>query len=245
MYMRFLTDRLQVIQLLKIVFLAVIMMSAPGTVLAQVDNNPLEIAAIYEGVNGICSATSKEVTGLTTIATTQGMIGAEMTMMRKWQKNYNSYLKSARGYADAIKAGCTLYADGVALLRNIYTLKKACEMNPEGIVASSVGWTDVYLEAACQVVKVYSILRSCVAKGGEGNMLNGEERTEMLWTLSDELARLNSKLNAVALNIAFHNMADVWNKYTAGMIEKSHGQIAEEALSRWKRASKASYQLNQ
>jgi len=33
-------------------------------------------------------------------------------------------------------------------------------------------------------------------------------------------------------------MMDVWNRYTAGLIDRDKGVIASEALDRWRRASK-------
>ena len=84
-----------------------------------------------------------------------------------------------------------------------------------------------------------------VAKGGTDNMMTGAERTEMLWQLSDELARLNNKLRSLAVSIAYHNLTDVWNQATAGMIDKTHAQIAEEAYDRWRRASEVNRILNE
>jgi hypothetical protein len=34
-------------------------------------------------------------------------------------------------------------------------------------------------------------------------------------------------------------MTDVWNQYTAGMIDRDAGEIANDALKRWKRAARA------
>ena len=36
-------------------------------------------------------------------------------------------------------------------------------------------------------------------------------------------------------------MTDVWNAVTAGMIDRSNGEIATQALSRWRRAGPVSY----
>ena len=75
-------------------------------------------------------------------------------------------------------------------------------------------------------------------------MLRGSERTEMLWQLNDQLADLNRRLRQLAISIAYHNMMDVWNRYTAGLIDRDKGVIASEALDRWRRASEVASVLN-
>ena len=176
-------------------------------------------------------------------AVRQGAIATEFTIMKEWESKYNSYLKTARGYAEAIKAGSTLYADGVETLQHLYELHRAINANPVGIGAT-LAMNDLYMETAQEFVKTYRLLKISVAKGGSDNMLTGAERTEMLWDLTDALARLNRKLRMLAISIAYHNLTDVWNKATAGIIPKSHSDIAHDALGRWKRASEVSSILN-
>lgn len=211
--------------------------------IAQIEENPLEYAAIEEGTAAVNEQLKKQWDALWKIAQSQGMIAAEFEMMKKWEGKYNSYLKTAKGYAEAIKAGTTLYAEGVETLTHLFQIKKACAANPEGI-AASLAWSDIYLDVTVQFIKTYSILKEAIASGGKNNMLTGAERTEMLWKLNDELSKLNTKLRKVAISIAFYNMTDVFNKITAGMIDKSYGQIAEDALKRWRKASKVSGILN-
>lgn len=69
-------------------------------------------------------------------------------------------------------------------------------------------------------------------------MLTGAERTELLWWIEDNMAQLNRKLRKLAISIAFYNMTDVWHQATAGMIDRSHGDVAADALDRWKRAQR-------
>ena len=70
------------------------------------------------------------------------------------------------------------------------------------------------------------------------NMLTGAERTQLLWELNDGLRVLNRKLRALAVSIAYYNRNDVWNHATAGMLDKSHADIAKDAKGRWRRAAK-------
>ncbi len=70
-------------------------------------------------------------------------------------------------------------------------------------------------------------MKKVVAKGGEGNMLKGSERTKILWQLSTELEQLNRKFRCLALSISLYTFEDVCNKV-----------LAKEALSRQKQAMK-------
>ena len=157
--------------------------------------------------------------------------------MKKWEQKYNSYLKTTQGYADAIKAGCTLYMQGMQTLSALWEINTACKINPQGI-AASVSMNTIYAETAVELVKTYRILKSVVAKGGEGNMLKGSERTKILWQLSTELEQLNRKFRSLALSISLYTFEDVWNKAIAGKIQKSNKVLAKEALSRQKQAMK-------
>jgi hypothetical protein len=204
---------------------------------AQVgESNPSQYVAIAEGQTLVNNAVNSQTKGMQKTAALQGSMAAEFTMMKKWEQKYNAYLKTARGYADALKAGTSLYADGVETLRHLYEIRKAINANPTGIGAT-LAMNDLYLETTTEFIKTYRLLKVSIAKGGTDNMLTGAERTEMLWQLNDELARLNAKLRTLAISIAYHNFTDVWNQYTAGMVDKSHADIAHDAYDRWRRAS--------
>jgi len=97
---------------------------------------------------------------------------------------------------------------------------------------------NLYIETATELVTVYTALRDAVAKGGTENMLTGAERSKTLWALNDKLAAFSKKLNKLYLSIKFYTMTDVWNSVTAGMIERTNGEVATQAYSRWRRAAK-------
>lgn len=208
-----------------------------------VESNPSQYAAIGAGQKKINDQVNNQAVGMQKTAVLQGSMAAEFTIMKNWEGKYNSYLKTARGYAEAIQAGTTLYADGVQLLRHLHEIEKAINANPQGIGAT-ISMNNLYAETAMEVIRTYRVLKQSVAKGGKDNMLTGAERTEVLWQLSDELERLNHKLRQLAISIAYYNFRDVWNRATAGMVDKSHGDIAEEALERWRRARKKSIIIN-
>ena len=65
----------------------------------------------------------------------------------------------------------------------------------------------------------------------------------LVWVLaamSEGRSRLNSKLITLAISIVYHNLTDVWNQATAGMLDKTHAQIVSEAYDRWRMASNVS-----
>lgn len=221
-----------------------VLMTVPVLTQAQgAESNPAQVVAIGEGQKLVNDQINSQTTGMQKTAVRQGAIATEFTIMKGWESKYNSYLKTPRGFAEALQAGTTLYADGVETLQHLYELQRAINANPAGIGATLV-MTDLYMEIAQEFVKTYRLLKVSIAKGGSENMMTGAERTEMLWQLSDALARMNSKLRMLAISIAYHNLTDVWNQATAGIVPKSHSDIARDALDRWKRASEVSSILN-
>jgi hypothetical protein len=227
----------------KLMTVAVILIVPVLSYAQAAESNPAQVVAIDEGNKMINDKISSQATAMQKTATYQGSIATEFTIMKGWESKYNSYLKKTRGYAEAIQAGTTLYADGVETLQHLYELQRAINANPTGI-GSTLAMNDLYMETAQEFIKTYRVLKTSIAKGGQENMLTGAERTEMLWELTDALARLNSKLRMLAISIAYHNLTDVWNQATVGIIPRSHSDIAHDAIDRWKRASEVSMILN-
>lgn len=200
-------------------------------------SNPLQYVEIETGHKNINDQIKKQTKAQEKTGLLQATISAEFTKIKQWEGKYNSYLKTARGYAEAIKAGTSLYAEGVETLRHIHEIRKAVAANPQGIGAS-VAMNDIYVETAAELIRTYRLLKVSVALGTNVNMLTGAERTELLWNLNDALNQLNRKLRRLAMSIAFYNLGDVWNNATAGMVERSHAQVAADAIDRWKRAQR-------
>lgn len=200
-------------------------------------SNPLQYVEIETGHKNINDQIKKQTKAQEKTGLLQATISAEFTKIKQWEGKYNSYLKTARGYAEAIKAGTSLYAEGVETLRHIHEIRKAVAANPQGIGAS-VAMNNIYVETAAELIRTYRLLKVSVALGTNVNMLTGAERTELLWNLNDVLDQLNRKLRRLAMSIAFYNLGDVWNNATAGMVERSHAQVAADAIDRWKRAQR-------
>lgn len=202
-------------------------------------SNPLEWMALAEGNEVINDQIEKQINGQTKTAMLQNSIAAEFNRIHKWEKQYNSYLKTVSGYASSLKACTHLYNDGVRIFLTLGKLGNAIRNNPQGIIAS-MSMNNLYIETATELVSVFNLLNDAVANGGTENMLTGADRSKTLWALNDKLSAFQKKLNKLYLSIRYYTMSDVWNNVTAGMIDRSNGEIATQALGRWRRAAKVS-----
>ena len=199
-------------------------------------SNPLEWVALAAGNEAINGQIEKQIKGQTQTALLQNTIAAEFNRIHQWEKQYNSYLKTASGYASSLKACTHLYNDGVRIFLTLGKLGKAIGDNPEGIVAS-MNMNNLYIETATELVSVFTLLNDAVAKGGTANMLTGAERSKTLWALNDKLSAFSRKLHLLYLSIRYYTLNDVWNNVTAGMLDRSNGEVARMAMSRWRRAA--------
>lgn len=216
---------------------AVLAVLLPQLAKAQIAaSNPLEWVALSEGNELINSQIDKQIKGQTQTAVLQNSIAAEFNRIHQWEKEYNSYLKTASGYASSLKACTHLYNDGVRIFLTLGKLGKAIKDNPQGIIAG-MSMNNLYIETATELVSVFSLLNDAVAKGGKENMLTGAERSQTLWALNDKLSAFSRKLHLLYLSIRYYTLNDVWNNVTAGMIDRSNGEVAQLALNRWRRAA--------
>ena len=181
-------------------------------------SNPLEWAALAEGNELINGQIDKQIKGQTQTALMQNSIAAEFNRIHEWEKQYNSYLKTASGYASSLKACTHLYNDGVRIFLTLEKLGKAIRNNPQGIVAS-MNMNNLYIETATELVSVFTLLNDAV------------------WALNDQLAAFSRKLHLLYLSLRYYTLNDVWNNITAGMIDRSNGEVARLAMSRWRRAA--------
>lgn len=224
----------------RIISLTVLALSVcllPQAAKAQVAaSNPLEWTALAEGNDLINKQIEKQIKGQTQTALLQNTIAAEFNRIHKWEKQYNSYLKTASGYASSLKACTHLYNDGVRIFLTLGKLCKAVRNNPQGIVAS-IGMNNLYIETATELVSVFTLLNDAVAKGGTENMLTGAERSKTLWALNDQLAAFSRKLHLLYLSIRYYTLNDMWNNVTTGMLDRDNGEVARMALSHWRRAA--------
>ena len=222
---------------ISIILAAVLALFLPHIAQAQIAaSNPLEWVALAEGNELINGQIDKQIKGQTQTAVLQNSIAAEFNRIHQWEKEYNSYLKTASGYASSLKACTHLYNDGVRIFLTLGKLGKAIKNNPQGIIAS-MSMNNLYIETATELVSVFTLLNDAVAKGGTENMLTGAERSKTLWALNDKLSAFSRKLHLLYLSIRYYTLNDVWNNVTAGMLDRDNGEVARLAMNRWRRAA--------
>ena len=222
---------------ISIILAAVLALFLPHIAQAQIAaSNPLEWVALAEGKELINGQIDKQIKGQTQTAALQNSIAAEFNRIHQWEKEYNSYLKTASGYASSLKACTHLYNDGVRIFLTLGKLGKAIKNNPQGIIAS-MSMNNLYIETATELVTVFTLLNDAVAKGGTENMLTGAERSKTLWALNDKLSAFSRKLHLLYLSIRYYTLNDVWNNVTAGMLDRDNGEVARLAMNRWRRAA--------
>ena len=197
-------------------------------------SNPGEYTILAAGNELINGTVKSETKAERETAILQNAIAGEFTKMSEWERQYNAYLKTATGYASAIKAATHIYDDGVRVLITLNKLRQAVNNNPQGVVAT-VSMNNLYMETVTEMVSVFTLLKNAVAKGGEQNMLTGSERSKALWELEDKLSAFSHKLQLLYISIRHYRMADVWNRATAGMVERDKSNVAQQSLSHWRR----------
>lgn len=202
-----------------------------------VSSNPGEYTILATGNALINETVKSETKAERNTALMQNAMAGEFTKMKQWEKDYNSYLKTATNYASALKAATHIYDDGVRILLTLGKLRKATSNNPQGIVAT-VSMNNLYMETTTEMLSVFTLLKNAVAKGGSTNMLTGAERSKTLWELEDKLSSFSHKLQLLYLSIRHYRMSDVWNRATAGMVERDKHDVALQSLSHWKRYAK-------
>ena len=222
---------------ISIILAAVLALFLPYIAQAQIAaSNPLEWVALAEGNELINGQIDKQIKGQIQTAVLQNSIAAEFNRIHQWEKEYNSYLKTANGFASSLKACTHLYNDGVRIFLTLGKLGKAIKNNPQGIIAS-MSMNNLYIETATELVSVFTLLNDAVAKGGTENMLTGAERSKTLWALNDKLSAFSRKLHLLYLSIRYYTLNDVWNNVTAGMLDRDNGEVARLAMTRWRRAA--------
>lgn len=223
---------------IKYVLLLLILSAAPCAMAQLSCENPLEYAALTEGNLLINSQIRSQITGQAETAALQNVIAAEFKQIRAWEQKYSSYTQTVSGFASSLNAATHIYDDALKILLSLGDLKKSIAANPQGIIAT-MSMNSLYLETATELVSCFTLIRNAVAKGGKNNMLTGAERSQILWEINDKMDVLTRKLQKLSLCIRYYSMMDVWQTYTAGMIERDNASVAGLAHDRWRRAARA------
>ena len=228
---------------IKVIIAASLLMAGNMTARAALTTtDPLLLLAVANGTALVNERISTETDKMAEIGLLQNSIGIQFNAIKTWEKKYNSYLKTAEGYAETLVAGTTLYSDAVQTLQRILDIKKAVQRNPEGL-AANLAMSNIYVETATEFVKTFRMLRYAVAEGGEYNMITGKERTMMMWALCDRMEELNRKLNVLCMSLWYYRLEDVWNYATRGLLDRDMSDMADEIFCKWKRAYEISMMM--
>lgn len=206
------------------------------------ENNIEQYAALQLGYDSIGGNIKAQIKKQALIAALQGGIYREQRRIRKWKGAYQDYLSNERNVGKALAAGKNLYIQALRILDNLLLLKKAIQNNPQGI-AANFPMNDLYLEVTAEFLSTFKILKTTISKGGKEYKLNGTERIQLMWTLSDKLTRLNDKVQTLAECINYYTLANVWNKAVAGKVGWTNGQIAERQRKEWIKRQKDNMKL--
>lgn len=201
---------------------------------SYVVSNVGEYTILGAGTKIINDTVRKQLELQAATATLQTAMSGEFNSMKRWEREYNSYLKTAEGYASALKAATHVYDDGVRILLTLNKLRKAATDNPEGVVAT-LSMNDLYMETLTEMASVFMLLQTAVAQGGSENMLTGADRSKTLWELEDRLSSFSKKLYELYLSIRHYRLMDVWYKATAGIIQRDRADLARQSLELWQR----------
>ena len=200
-------------------------------------SNPGEYTVLGEGNAMINDAIKSQMKKQKETVVIENIMIAKFAKIKKWEQQYNKYLKTVSGYASALKAATHIYDDGMRILFTLNKVRKAINNNPQGVIAT-LSINNLYMDTVSEFVTIGNLLKDAIAKGGPQNMLTGADRSKTLWALEDRLSSFSHNLQLLYYSIRHYKMVDVWNRATAGMIKRDKAQLAEQSLSNWKRCAK-------
>lgn len=199
---------------------------------AQLANHdPGQEMALIAGEGAISLQNSKTIAKQTDQSVQEGVMVAEFNKIKKWEQQYVSYLSAV---CSALNAGTHIFTDGLRIVVTLGKLGKALKNNPQGIVAPA-SINNMYMETAVQFATVFTLLKNTVAKGGPGNMLNGQERLQMLWELEDALSDFSRKLNTTYMTVRMYDISDIlYNKAGYILAPSRHSRATLAATRSYK-----------
>lgn len=200
--------------------------------------NYAEYFALTEG-NALINVA---VSGSTENQAAQGVlhngVALQFDKIHTWEKKYNQYLSNVSGFASALKAGMSIYDGTLRTVLNLVRIAKAAEANPQGPFAT-LSMNNLYADAVTEFISVYKLMKFAIAHGGDTDLLNGKERCELMWTVSDKINELSATLTRLYFSIRIYNIADAWYQVTSGIYERDKAELAKQCLHQWQRAGMA------
>ena len=206
-------------------------------------SNPAEYAVIKAGEDQLQSTTQKQLEALKKIDVKIATLYGINYKIRVYEEKYNKYLSAVSSFMTGIKAGSTIYLEGMEVLLALKDLKAAIKHNPNGVLVSGISMNRLYLDIGAEFLRTFNIMSKIVDKGGDGNMHTGAERVMFLWDLSQGISHLRSKIEQLTLIIGVSSYEDLWNKAIAGKISKTNKVLAKESMKRMRKGLSLSIAL--
>lgn len=161
----------------------------------------------------------------------------ENERMANIQRQMNEYLDSLHSWLTYAAHLYGLYYEASQITSNISMITKACNDNPEGILAAAFMGnerTDVFLRITTTSVglacDLYTVFK-------ERKKLTEKEGFEMINHVRLKLREMNSELHSLAVYIHYTNFNDVLNrllKLKKRFQKRTNAEIATECLRNWK-----------
>ena len=100
------------------------------------------------------------------------------------------------------------------------------------------------MDVAAECTQTFSILKTALSKGTEENMLDGASRVQLLWVVTDNLTKLNDKVQTLIECINHLRIINVLDQAVAGRAGLTNGQIARRQRKEWIRRQKDNWNLH-
>lgn len=194
-------------------------------------------ATIAAGEQSLLKAEGQTASAMLAMNVAQTPMRMEYKAMSKWARQYYAYLDTASYVANSVQATTTIYVQALEVLRELIDVGKAIKDSPQGLISSSLR-SDLYIQTSIQLINVFRTLKYVVSKGGRNNLMNGRERCEVLWSISNDLDVVKRNLRSLTNEIRYCTMADLWWDATISYGIYDHRQIAERCLHDMCRASR-------
>lgn len=188
----------------------------------------------------------KEQTSLqSATAVEQGTINLQFNSMLRWQQQLNNYLKNATGYAEILKNSVSIYQESVQVFLSLGQLYADIKDSPKGFITTGI-MTDLITETLSECVSVYGSLANLVAKenpdgemGGKSNMLNANDRVQIVYDIRDKLRTLHRKINNLDIAVRSFTFSHLWDNTTSRFWSCDKKEALRQARSHFKQSAKA------
>lgn len=127
-----------------------------------------------------------------------------------FQKQYEEYLDNFNDVISACACFYSIYWQVKQATHNIREVREAVEYCPTGVFAAAFQRTrnNVMKASAKNIAEMVTSITKIFT-----NKMTGKERMEELQKLENDLALFNSQLRALAEQIRYTSLVDLWNEY--------------------------------